>query len=214
MCANTSVTLTYDSAISVISLLLHILTTHRRSNRRMGLKVTDVRSLIVELVRDLSSHAARHGVIEQISDIVYQTCNLAKGSINNSQNIANDGETLQVVIDPNEAVVTRIRSEIVLFHHVGTSRRNRNAIANTGLEEKTKIRARVFVAGTTLDAAADGEVALEALVLRHVVLEGLAAKHVLRAAAGKWYKLTETPKAAGWAVCTRSMHLKSIQIKK
>lgn len=85
---------------------------------------------------------------------------------------------MQAIVDADQAVVARIGSQVVLLHHIHTRGGHREEVAAPRLAAQAEIRAVGLAAGARLNAAAI-ELALEAAVLGHVVVQHLLAEAVL-----------------------------------
>eukprot|EP00598_Pedospumella_elongata_P004944 CAMPEP_0184983056 /NCGR_PEP_ID=MMETSP1098-20130426/12410_1 /TAXON_ID=89044 /ORGANISM="Spumella elongata, Strain CCAP 955/1" /LENGTH=156 /DNA_ID=CAMNT_0027506847 /DNA_START=302 /DNA_END=772 /DNA_ORIENTATION=- len=132
--------------------------------------------LVVDFMGHLGSHASGHGVVEQIGNPVDKIGKLPKTGLNDSRNAAETGQELQAVVDADESVITRIRSQVVLLHRVVAGRRHRREVAEAAFHEGTEIRAVLLATRAGLDAAAHVELTLEARVLGHIILQDLSAQ--------------------------------------
>jgi hypothetical protein len=90
----------------------------------------------------------------------YIPSQVLESRLNHSENVADAGQPLQAVVDADEAIIARLRGQVVLLHHVGATRRDCGEVADAPLGECAEGRAALLTAGAGLDAAADDELAL------------------------------------------------------
>jgi hypothetical protein len=96
--------------------------------------------------------------------------------------VAHTRQQLNAVVYTDEAIVARVRRQIVLLHHIHARRRHRHTVAEQSLEKRTKIWALILTTAAGPDAA-NVEVALKALVFPlHITAKNFFAQVVLRAA--------------------------------
>jgi hypothetical protein len=67
---------------------------------------------------------------------------------------------LQTVVDTNQTIITRIRCQIILLHHIHARSRDGSEVAAAGLHEQTKFWTFFLTPETSLAAAAEVEVTL------------------------------------------------------
>ena len=149
--------------------------------------------LIVHLVRSLRSRTARHRVVNHVGDPADDSGSLAEVRVEDGQNVANASRDLQAVANADQAVVAWIGRERVLLHHHLASGRQGVGIAEARLGKHAQFGAALLATRAALDAAAHGELALEALVLPHVALEELVSEVVLSASHRPRQILTKEP---------------------
>ncbi len=176
-------------------------------NMGISSEIARVGSLVVELVSDLGSHAARDGVVHQISQKIQDMSDLLEVSVDNSEDVADERQALKSVVDANQTVVARIRLQVIALHDNNSGSRDSQTVANAGLHEEAQCGTGLLATVAGMDAEAPRvEDTLEADILREIAIEGLRAEHVLSDSASPRNELADAPAATGGAVNAGSVH--------
>jgi hypothetical protein len=80
--------------------------------------------------------------------------------LNESSNLTNACQNLQTVVDTNQTIITRIRCQIILLHHIHARSGDGSEVTTTSFQEHAKLWAVLFTPETSLAAAAETEVTL------------------------------------------------------
>lgn len=100
------------------------------------------------------------GKIRSKSRVTSSLGKLPETRLDNRRNTAKAGQDLQAVVDADESVIARIRSQVVLLHCVVTRRRHSREVAEAPFHKGTEVGAVLLAAGAGLDAAAHVELTL------------------------------------------------------
>jgi hypothetical protein len=133
--------------------------------------------LEVLLEMNLGRHACKHRIKHSVRNAIYEPRQLAQRLDDNSQYVADAGQHLKAIREPNHAVVARVVGEVVLVHGKETGGGHGGAHAAEGLQAQAEVRTGGLSNAAGLDAAAAlrADVALAADVPRHVVIQNLLA---------------------------------------
>ena len=78
---------------------------------------------------------------------------MREGTVDDRQDTAEAGQELQTVVNADESVVARLRSQVVSFHHVAAGCGDSREVADAALHEGTEVGAVLLPAATGLNAA-------------------------------------------------------------
>ena len=121
-------------------------------------------------------------MIDDIGNEVNYTGAFFKCSVDKSQHPADAAQPLETIAESKQAVIARVRAQIVLVHDCHSGSRHGSAVTAGRLAAQAQLGAARLAALAGRDrAAAERELALEARILLHIAVQHLGAKAILRA---------------------------------
>ena len=78
---------------------------------------------------------------------------MRKCAMNDGKDVTHQRQDLKTVIDPDQPVVARLRSQIIFLHYIHTRSRHGGKVAHTAFHECAEIRAAFLAKCTGLNAA-------------------------------------------------------------
>ncbi|CAH0374467.1 unnamed protein product, partial [Pelagomonas calceolata] len=131
---------------------------------------------IFNLGVDLGRHAAGGREEHDLRDEVQQSREVPEVAVEHGDAVANTGQNLHEVVEPDDAVVALVRREVVHVHQQEARRRHGQPGTEAGLEAHARPRKLAFPAVARLEAQAGRQIPLAA----QIILPLRARRHMIQ----------------------------------